>query len=179
MRGLIEFSIPLSGLVDGEHRFEFEVDKDFFSHFPDSPVADGSLQVEVSMYKRPDLLVFDFDISGTVSTECDRCLTGIQLPVSGSHQLIAKISDFGTSEDIDVIFLPTSTTDFDLSPYVYEYVVLTIPMMKIYDCEDEAPQPCDEAMLDKLDEAESLPEPEEEEVNPIWEELKKKLTNNK
>ena len=94
-------------------------------------------------------------------------------------EVLLKISDFGTSEDIDVIFLPTSTTDFDLSPYVYEYVVLTIPMMKIYDCEDEAPQPCDEAMLDKLDEAESLPEPEEEEVNPIWEELKKKLTNNK
>ena len=43
---------------------------------------------------------------------------------------------------------------WSLAQYAYEYMVLSIPMIKVYACETEAEPPCDEAMLDYLDRAE-------------------------
>lgn len=175
MGALVEFTIPIKGLGAGNHQFDYQVDRLFLQHFPDSPVTDAAIQVLFELEKKPGLLVLNFDIKGTVRTTCDRCLAEIDLPVSGQHRLLVKQSAEEVSEDPDVVFLHPEATTLEVAPFVYEFVLLSIPMIQVYDCEDEEPLPCNEALLDRLYAEDTATAADSEEVtdNPIWEELKK------
>jgi len=175
MKALIPFSIPVSGLRDGQHRFDFEVDHAFFAAFAESPIAQGQLQVHLDFDKRPGMYVLEFAIDGTVQTPCDRCLENIQLPVAAQHRLLVKFSDEERADEAEVIYVSPDLEKLNVARYVYEFIVLSMPMIKVYDCENDENAVCNEEMLSYLD-AEVSPNSETiEEANPIWDELRKKL----
>jgi uncharacterized metal-binding protein YceD (DUF177 family) len=183
MDPLINFSIPLRGLHEGIHQFDFQIDRAFFDAFENAPIGESQIQLNVELNKRPGLLTIHFDFEGTVDTECDRCLAPISLPIEGEQQLIAKISEVVENEvvqdedDPDVIFIHPELPKLNLAPFVYEYLCLALPMIKIYDCDSDSPRPCNDEMLDRLGAAEDLTE-EEPTTNPVWDELKKLGNNN-
>ncbi len=179
MDALKRFSIPLKGLNSGLHEFKFDLDASFFSQFEESPIIEGQFTVKLGLDKRPEMLVLDFDFSGTIPTNCDRCLEAIQLPVDGQHQMVVKYSDEERDQDEEIIYLPWETPELNVAPYVYENVILALPMIHTYDCQAQEPFPCNEEMLKILD-GETDPKPVEEDEtdqddNPIWSELKKKF----
>lgn len=185
MDPLIAYSIPVRGLRDGIHQFEFQIDRSFFEHFENAPVQDGDVQLRLELVKRPGLYTLTFAFEGTVKTACDRCLADIDLPIEGEQRLLVKVSERAEGEptedpeDPDVIYISPEQQKFNTAPYAYEFVCLAIPMIKTYNCEDEAEPPCNEEMLDRL----GLPDEEEEAQeeatdNPIWAELKKLSNNN-
>ena len=57
MSGL--YTIPLSGLKEGHHTFDFEIGKEFFEQFEESEVKEGSLVANIEMDKRSSH--FDLD----------------------------------------------------------------------------------------------------------------------
>ena len=178
MDPLLNFSIPLRGLHEGIHQFDFQIDRAFFDAFENAPIGESDIQLNVELVKRPGLLTFHFEFEGKVATECDRCLAPIQLPVEGDQQLVAKISENAEGEvvqdedDPDVIFIHPELPKLNLAPLAYEYICLALPMIKIYDCDADNPRPCNDEMLDRLGAAEDLEE-EEPASNPVWDELKK------
>lgn len=175
MEGLVPFTIPIKGLHYGVHQFVFTLDQEFFQCFENSPVTDGQIQATLVFDKRPNLFVLDFSLEGTVPTECDRCLATINLPVSSEQQLLVKLSEEKAGEDVDadVVFIHPEATELNVGQFIYEYVVLAIPMIKTYACEAEENPPCNLETLDFLDQYEELSTEEEEENNPLWDELKK------
>lgn len=179
MNALLPFSIPVRGLRQGIHHYHFEVDGDFFAAFPDSPVTQGKVEVEVDLDKRPQLLVLDFSVSGTVRTECDRCLATIDLPISNEAQLLVKYSDLKESQEDDVIYISPEEPKLDLSQYVYEYILLAMPIIKVYDCREEPDPPCNEEMLGYLGRSEPVGQQDEAEPDEgqpsIWDDLKRQL----
>ena len=38
-----------------------------------------------------------------------------------------------------------------MAKYIYEYIVLSLPLIKVYDCENDDPLPCDEELLERLE----------------------------
>ena len=172
MDRLVSYSLPIKGLQNGIHEFIFHVDGDFFGHFEHSPVQIADIELTLVLDKRPGMLTLEFDFSGTIDTECDRCLAPIHLPVSDCQVVMVKYSEEEEQEDADVIFIHPETTSLDVSGYVYEFIVLSIPMIKTYDCQEENPPVCDQEMLLLLEQGnEPLPE-EEKEENPVWQKLK-------
>jgi len=178
MKALIPFSIPVSGLQDGLHQYDFTVDKDFLAAFPDTPVEEGNLRVHLDFQKRPAMFVLEFTVEGTVRAACDRCLENIDLPVSGEHRIVVKFSEEERAEEAEVIYVSPTLEELNVAPYVYEFVVLSLPIVKVYECEEDENAPCNEDMLSYLEESENAA-PEEESPNPIWDELKKKLNQQK
>lgn len=174
MDNLAHFSIPIKGLGTGVHHFDYPIDGAFFKSFEGSPIQEATLQLAVTLDKRPDFYTFEFSFSGTVPSECDRCLASIQLPVEGTAELIAKIGENSGNDEPEVIYLEPEVAKLNIAPYVYECIILALPMVKVYDCEDDSPKPCNTEMLTYL---ESAPKIEQEE-NPIWDELKKLTGNN-
>jgi uncharacterized protein len=172
MDWLIQYSIPVRGLRNGTHQFDFQVDQAFFSQFENSPVADGNVDVVFTLDKRPDMFVLTFDLTGTVKTDCDRCLAQIDLPVEDAQNLIVKFSDQEEAEDADVVFVHPDIQHLNVARYVYEFIILSMPIIKVYDCENEVNRPCNQEMLRYIqngkDDAENEADP-----NPFWEELKK------
>ena len=169
MDPLIQFSIPVKGLRDGIHQYEFQVDDAFFKQFEQSPISEGLLDLTVIFDKRPDMYILQFDFKGTVKSECDRCLETIDLPLVDSQRLLVKFSEETEQEEADVIFIPRETQQLNVANYVYEYICLSMPLIKTYDCENDENAVCNEEMLKYLDEKPA----ETEETNPIWEALKK------
>ncbi|GJM31554.1 MAG: hypothetical protein DHS20C18_05550 [Saprospiraceae bacterium] len=172
MDALIQYSIPIKGLYPGVHKYNFQIDQSFFQAFENSPVADGDVAVSLELDKRTDVYELDIEFSGTLKTECDRCLAGISLPVSGEANLLVKLSLEPQPEEADVIYISPEQPRLNVAKYIYEFVCLAMPLIKVYDCEEDENPPCNEEMLDYLDK--NNPDAvKESENNPIWDELKK------
>jgi len=179
MKPLIQYSLPVKGLRKGTHQFDFQIDSAFFKHFEGAPVSDGNIELTLLFDKRPNLYVLDFQFSGTLKTECDRCLAWIDLPVSGEQRLMVKFSTEADkeSEEADVVYVDPETQHFNVAKYVYEYIILAMPISKVYDCENDEAAVCNQEMLQYLQpengSAASETDSEEQADNPIWAELKK------
>ncbi len=174
MSVLKAYTIPLLGLKVGIHEYDFEVDSNFFAALEDSPIQEGNFKVKLYLDKRPDeMLVLIFSFQGKISTDCDRCLAEIQLPVEGEEQLVVKYAD-EPREEAEVIYLAKEAAELNVARFIYEYIVLSTPIIKVYDCQEEDPIPCDEEMLDKLDAINEAPEQadDESEGGSIWDALK-------
>lgn len=169
MASLKNFSIPVRGIKSGVHQFSFHLDSTFFAEFSDSLIGESDVNVKLDFDKRPDMFVLDVDVQGTVKEECDRCLADINLPIEGKYQLIIKLSDHESEVD-EVVYLPAETTEINVAKYIYEFVGLSVPMMKIYDCQNDTPPPCNQAVLTRLEKED---QGQEKTNNPIWDELNK------
>jgi len=115
------------------------------------------------------MLVLDFVLEGTVRTECDRCLATIDLPVKDQQQLIFKYA-FEEKEGPDVVYLLHETSELNVAKYIYEYICLAMPMIKVYDCKDENPSVCNDEVTQYLDRENTAIDPDS--TNPIWDQLK-------
>ncbi len=171
MKSLNHFSIPIQGLKDGMHQFDFQVDKAFFAHFENSQIADGNFYVKLYFDKRPDMYVMTFSYEGSIQTACDRCLADIQLPLEGDNQLMVKFAET-PSEEAEVIYILRGMNELNVAKYVYEFIALAVPILKVYDCENDEFLPCNEEMLDHLDKNGPQKQEDEDSSNPIWDTLK-------
>ena len=71
MKSLNQFSIPIEGLKEGVHHFNFEIDEAFFKNFENSPIQESNFEVKLSLDKRADMIIFDIDSAGSFRTACD------------------------------------------------------------------------------------------------------------
>ena len=170
MENLSAFSLPIGGLRTGMHRFEFTLDREFFAQIPDSIVSDGNVAAVVEVDKQPSMYVLEFDLSGTVRTECDRCLQPFDLPIDAQQRLTLKFGE--GPEDADVEYIQRDESRFNVAPFCYEFTVLDIPMNKTH---DDADEDCDPEMLEHLNRASK--QDEDDESGSVWDALKN-LTNN-
>ncbi|MCP9235327.1 DUF177 domain-containing protein [Lewinella sp. JB7] len=180
------FILPLKGLGKGFYEYDLEVNDAFFASFPESPIQRAAVDLHLIVDKQSREMVVDFDFSGTIATDCDRCLAPIDLPIADRRQLIVKFTAEAEDQrdEGEIVYLHPDTNDFNLAPFVYEMVVLAVPMIRTYDCrEGEPPYPCDEDLLARIeasyetpDDAPTAPTGDEEKPSP-WDVLKD-LNNN-
>lgn len=172
MDALKPFNIPLAGISEGIHEFDYQIDNDFFTHFEASPISKGSIEIHLILDKQPDMIVLNFDLSGKVATQCDRCLADIMLPIAGNHDLIVKYLPQRGEEAAELVYIESESTHLHVATFAYEFICLSIPMSKTYDCEEDDPLPCNEELLNILDTEKSDDDSEDEGGNPIWDALK-------
>ncbi len=183
MDALTPFNLPLSGMKQGMHAFHFRVDQDFFSCFEASPLAEGDLLVELTCDKRPDMLVLVFHLKGTVRTACDRCLDEFDLPLEAAHQLLVKY-DVHERDEAEVVYIHRDTPRFNVARFVYEFILLSMPMIVTH---DHGRGVCNPEMLRYITTEEELakrrtaqsehPRGEDEGDSP-WDQLKGLIENN-
>jgi len=169
------YTIPLSGLKEGHHTIDFEIDKEFFEQFEESEVKEGSLIANIVMDKRSshsDLLI---RISGNVKIYCDRCLEMFFHPVVCENRLLVKFGKTIEDIDPDILSLPVGEHELDLQQHIYEFILLALPIKRVHPNDNKGISTCDPVMLKKLDE---LIVDEEPETDPRWDELKKLMNDN-
>jgi uncharacterized protein len=168
------FAIPLVGLKEGRHTFEFEINEAFFEQFEESEVQEGNLIAHVAIEKRSSLAEMTIRIKGSVRICCDRCLEMFLHPVECENGLIAKFGKSVGEEDPDIISLPADAPELDLKQHFYEFIVLALPIRRIHPNDSRGESTCDPEMLKKLREHLT----EEEHNDPRWDELKKLINDN-
>ena len=153
MKTLTQYAIPLSGLKAGQHEYRFSADWRFFEQFDSSPVQQGRFDVKLALDKQSDHMIVEIHISGEMDSDCDRCLAPISLPITGRHTVIVKY-EVGEERldpnDPDVLYLDPDTHHWNVAGLIYEFILLSIPVRHVYDCEGEEVAPCDRKTLERL-----------------------------
>lgn len=139
------FEIPASGLKQGKHQFDFEINKEFFSCFDFEDFEDVGINVQVEVDKSSTMMIMEFWLKGYVSVHCDLCGDLFNLPLETRFRLIAKFSEAENSEDDEVILIPHNESRLNLSQYLYEFVLLSVPVKRKHPDGE-----CDPEVLEKL-----------------------------
>lgn len=126
------YSIVFQGLSTGRHEFRFEVGKDLFEEFQSTEIKDGKCDVRVELERAEASLQLDVHIAGHVVVACDRCLEDCSIPVHFEGRLPVRFSDEEHEYDGEVLWLLPGETSIDLSQYIYESIVLSLPYQRVH-----------------------------------------------
>ena len=132
MSTLTKCSIAHKALSVGTHRFDFKIGDRFFEAFEGSEIHRGKADVQVVLNKQSNLLTLDFRIEGEVCVTCDRCLEEFMMPVGYTGTLAVRYSETEQESDGEVMWIGPSETEIDLSQYIYESIVLSLPYQRVH-----------------------------------------------
>jgi len=171
----VSYTIPLSGLKEGQHIIDFEIGNEFFERFEESEIKEGSLIAVVEMEKRSSHADLAIRISGSVRVCCDRCLEMFSKAVECENRLLVKFGKSIEDSDPDIVSVSADEHELDMQQHFYEFIMLALPIKRVHPDDDEGNSTCDPLMLKKLEE--HIVE-EEIENDPRWNELRKLMNNN-
>ena len=179
MKPLKEFTIPFVGLKVGKHYFEYKVKQAFFEHFEYNDFNKVNITVAVELEKKTTLLELHFKISGWVNLNCDLTNEPYNQVVEDEFDLVVKFGDEYNDENIDILILPYGTYEINIQQYIYELIILGVPIKRIHPGVEDGTLNSD--ILDKLEELspelKENKENKEEDIDPRWNTLKKLLTD--
>lgn len=172
MTGQREFVISFGNLGEGEHEFEYRIGDSFFQKFEHSRVVKGNVEVLVIVERQENMLLLDFTMDGELTLSCDRCLEDLELEMESFNELIVKFGDVKEMEEVseDVIILPAKESELDISRFIYEYIMLLIPMRNVHEDEEGNPA-CDPEVMKDLSKH-GINTDGEHKIDPRWDILK-------
>jgi uncharacterized metal-binding protein YceD (DUF177 family) len=171
-----EFNIPFSGLKQGKHNFNFEIDNTFFDSFGYDDFNSAHIQLNVILNKMTTIMELEFEASGAVNVNCDITSEPYDQEIIATLQLVVKFGEEYNDEDDEILILPHGEHQVNISQYVYEMLVLSVPQKRVHP--GIADGTLKSEALDKLQELQPKEKRNDKEENdPRWDELKKLLTD--
>lgn len=174
-----EYEIRFTSLQDGKHDYRYKIEDTFFEQFDYSEIEGASLDLEVQLEKKPNMILVDFHVSGSLKVMCDRCTDSFFYPVEGKEDIVYK---FGEEEfdDEKVMTIYPNDIDIDLALPIFEFTSLLLPSKRIH-----PDGKCNQEMLKEIDnylmvesneiieeEPDNKPDEGEDEIDPRWAKLK-------
>ncbi len=126
------YSVEYKGLKNSAYDLSFEVDDALFAHYESRDIKGGNCLVKATMLKSDSQLDFDFEISGSVVCECDRCLEDCAVAIEYKGHLLVRLSDAQGEYDGEVMWLSPSENEVNLTQYIYESIVLSLPYQRVH-----------------------------------------------
>ena len=133
-------------MASGRTDFRWHAGGQFFSGFENSEILDADLVVDVWAEKSGRYASVDLGIEGTVVVECDRCLGDLELPVSVHPSFSIKYGEASEEQSSateggrEILILPETDADLDLTQIIYDYVCTSLPLSRIHpegECDPE------------------------------------------
>ena len=106
--------VLLDQLEIGEHLFDFQLDREYFTTIDNTELLGGAVDVKVRLILREDDFVVDMDIVGQVQVTCDRCLDAMNVDVDIYEE------EMELEEDVK---------QFDLAWLAYELIIVNLPLV--------------------------------------------------
>lgn len=178
-----EYLIPFIGLKTGKHHFEYQISNMFFEVFDYHEFNNSNIKVNVVLEKKSNLIELVFKHKGTVNVACDMTNEEFDLPIKGNMILIVRFGDAFNNDNEELLILPHGEFQIDISQYIYEMIVLSVPLRRIHPgIKDGSLKTEALTKLKELTVQESKKEPEkeskkEENIDPRWDKLKQLLTD--
>jgi uncharacterized metal-binding protein YceD (DUF177 family) len=164
---LKEFNIRFRGLSVGFHDYNWKIHKEFFDALENTDIEDSDLVVELNLEKQDRMMIFNFSITGELKVLCDRCLDELNIPVALKETFYIKFGSVRVEESEDVLVIPESEYQFDVSLLINEYVTLSLPFKKVHTPDAEGNYGCNEQVIKRLQELSV-----NKMIDPRWEKLK-------
>lgn len=166
----MDFNIPFRGLTEGKHDYEFSINDKFFEKFPESEIKQGRLKAKVELMKRSTGLEVYFEIDGKVKVVCDRCLDEYLEPIEYSGTLFFEYGSETIEISDELVMLSAAEDVLDISNYLYEFILLSLPVQRIHPDDENGNSLCNPDMLERLKQLQGKNNDEID--DPRWDKLK-------
>lgn len=145
-----KYSIDYQGLTIGNHSFALNFGADLFELYPYGGVDQGEGDITIELIKHSNHLELFVHIEGIVGLGCDRCSDFYEQPIVFNGEVVVKLnnarsddnSDDKREYDGDIIWLAVGESRLDLSEWIYESIILSLPLQRVHplrdDCNAEA-----------------------------------------
>jgi len=171
-----EFEIAYVGLKPGVHEFSYLINDKFFEAFQQQDFRKCKANVKLTLDKKSSFMLLKFEIGGALEVSCDRCNSNLPLELWDEFNITVKLVEDPEQmneqeEDPDMYYIGQGESHVDVANWIYEFIILTIPMQKACDFEKMDGPHCNKTALEVLKKLE--PEEKETKENPIWKGLEK------
>ena len=140
--------IPIKGLALGVHKYSITLEQSFFDQFEVQEFKDARMEATVVLERTTSWIRLDVSIDGSVCHSCDRCLGDVTVPVGYHAPVLVKFTKIHGEEEEDsdeLIILEPTATEIDLTQYVYDSVIVTLPLQSVHPTGQ-----CDPVMEEKI-----------------------------
>ncbi len=168
----MEYDIQYKGLKEGRHEFVFQISKAFFQMFPESEIQEGNVQVDIELIKRSTGLEVTFISAGEVQVECDRCLDPCMQSIDAENKMFFEFKHESREVTDELVYLAESEDVLDLSSYIYEFILLALPLQRVHDEDEDGNSLCNKEMLARLQNNMHVTNEDDEIVDPRWDKLR-------
>jgi len=170
------FEIAFVGLKPGLHEFSYELNDKFFAEKGAEDVTNIEANVKLTLEKNTGFMRLTFEVGGNADVNCDRCGNPLTMDLWDEFKMLVKLVDNPDEmneqeEDPDVFYISRTESHLDISDWLYEFVLLSVPMQRMCG-EDEIGGPkCNKEVLEKLKQMEARNA--ENNANNLWKGLDK------
>ena len=127
------YKIAYKGLKVGSYDFDFKVDSALFEAYETEEIKGGDCVVRVQLNRSEAMLELNVSIEGEVICECDRCLEDCPIAIDYNGDLVVKFSEETDFYDGDVMWISPAEDMLDLTHYIYESIVLSLPYSRVHE----------------------------------------------
>ncbi len=165
------FEIAFVGLKPGIHEFNYEVGDKFFVEKGQPDFTNCNANIKLLLDKKSNFMLLKFEVGGKANLECDRCGNSLQQDLWDEFNLLIKMVDNPDEmneqdEDPDVFYISRNESHIDVGNWIYEFVLLTIPIQKGCPADQIGGPQCNQEVLQKLKAMEV--KEEEHNANQLW-----------
>lgn len=156
----------------GVNEYTFLLNDEFLAKIEGAAVTHANVTATLRLFKVESMYELKFHLKGSVVCECDVCLEDFELPMDEQFKLLIKVSESENYDDDEIIYITEKVIEYDLSQYLYESVMLSIPTRKT--CDMSGTKECNKEVIAKLEELSHIEEEENDDdtTNPTWDKLK-------
>ena len=157
-----EYEIAWQGLKPGPHTYIYDINDRFMQEREvDESFSDWNARITLQFDKHENFFMLHFDVDGKVSVPCDRCGDDFGLRLWDEFDLVIKLTgeDHEKIEDEDdVAFIPRSETVIDISGWLYEFLMLSIPLQHIHPDKADGASGCNPVAISLLSQLSEHPD---------------------
>jgi uncharacterized protein len=156
----------------GLNTYTFNLDDAFLATVEGAAIQHANVTASLHLLKTENLYEFKFHLGGSVQCECDVCLEQFGMVIDSDFQLLMKLSDVEKYDDDEIIYITDKVIEYDLTQYLYESLMLSLPIRKT--CDMSGTKECNKEVIAKLEELRGVEkkDDEDESGNPAWDKLK-------
>jgi uncharacterized metal-binding protein YceD (DUF177 family) len=170
-----EYNIAFVGLKPGLHTFNYSIDDSFFEIFEKPEFTQSKIDIKLNFDKKQGTFLLRFNINGSILIACDRCGDDFEMTLWDEFELVVKQIDDELVErksiqDSEVAYIGKSESLLDISPWIYEFIILSVPIQHIHADDKDGNNQCNPIALNILNQ-------QNDSAPSIWDELKDKKTN--
>ena len=172
-----QYKIDLEKISAEPSAYSYELSQDFFDAINHDEVTKGDVKAELTVKRTNEAFEFDFHLFGTVQIPCDRCLDEMDQEIDTINRLVVRYGEEYSEETAELIIFPEDKRIISIAWYLYEFIVLNIPIKHVHDEIDK----CNKEMIAKyleyqavdITDDEKVDDSSEEYTDPRWDALKK------
>jgi uncharacterized metal-binding protein YceD (DUF177 family) len=170
------YEITFVGLKQGEHEFEYQLNDAFFKEKGSEDVENMNATIKMLLDKNNGFMLLKFYVGGSAEVSCDRCGNTLKVELWDEFNMVVKLTEDPIKaneeeEDADVFYISKTESHVDVSDWLYEFGMLSIPTQHICGNDDNGNSLCNEEVLKKLEEMKASAEQPIE--SSIWKGLDK------